>query len=461
MASNSEDYSVGLDIGTGSVGWAVMDDRYRLLHKKGKALIGTRLFDSAQSAAERRGYRTTRRRLARRRWRIRLLNEIFSPELIAFGDDNFLSRLKWSWVHPKDAGNKQHFYNGRLFDTKEDDKKFYKNYPTIYHLRQALMNDTKKHDLREIYLAIHHIVKYRGHFLIEGSVRNDSIFNVNDFVSFLKDFIANKFEGVVFSVDSDALSASLTDTNSARTQRAANAHKSFTVVDSDQGKMLQALLQAVVGNQVNLITIFGLDAKEIDKDTQNKFKFKFSDTDIDSKLNDLESDMNVDDFSFVEKLKEFYDGLTLKQLLGEDHTISDAMVRRYKEHHNDWDLIKKNVRNDDNANDIDQSYIDLQGSDDKKIKKALALFKSEIENSSLDQNSKEKLIKKIDDDKFLPLQRTKDNGTIPHQLHANELEKIISNQAAYYPFLKTTFKNAEGQENNKIIALVNFRVPFD
>lgn len=86
-------YNVGLDIGTGSVGWAVIDDEYQVLEARNKKLMGVRLFSSADTAEERRTYRTTRRRLSRRRWRIRLLNEIFAPELAAI-DEIFLKRLK-------------------------------------------------------------------------------------------------------------------------------------------------------------------------------------------------------------------------------------------------------------------------------------------------------------------------------------------------------------------------------
>ncbi|MGO2917460.1 MAG: hypothetical protein ACTIC8_04720, partial [Leuconostoc falkenbergense] len=60
-------------------------------------MIGVRLFEGADTAAERRGYRTTRRRLSRRRWRLRLLNDIFASELSKI-DENFLPRLKYSWV---------------------------------------------------------------------------------------------------------------------------------------------------------------------------------------------------------------------------------------------------------------------------------------------------------------------------------------------------------------------------
>ncbi len=42
-------------------------------------------------------------------------------------------------------------------------------YPTIYHLRHALISNTEPHDPRLVYLAIHHILKSRGHFLFTGS----------------------------------------------------------------------------------------------------------------------------------------------------------------------------------------------------------------------------------------------------------------------------------------------------
>ena len=64
------EYFIGLDIGTDSVGWAVTDTAYRVQKKNGKALWGVRLFDEAQPAADRRAFRTARRRYERRKQRI-------------------------------------------------------------------------------------------------------------------------------------------------------------------------------------------------------------------------------------------------------------------------------------------------------------------------------------------------------------------------------------------------------
>ena len=82
-------YSIGLDIGTNSVGWAVVNDDYKVPAKKmrvfgdtdrshiKKNLLGTLLFDDGNTAESRRLKRTARRRYTRRRNRILYLQEIF------------------------------------------------------------------------------------------------------------------------------------------------------------------------------------------------------------------------------------------------------------------------------------------------------------------------------------------------------------------------------------------------
>lgn len=96
-----QDYFLGLDMGTGSLGWAVTDSTYQVMRKHGKALWGTRLFESASTAEERRMFRTARRRLDRRNWRIQVLQEIFSEE-ISKVDPGFFLRMKESKYYPDD-----------------------------------------------------------------------------------------------------------------------------------------------------------------------------------------------------------------------------------------------------------------------------------------------------------------------------------------------------------------------
>ena len=101
-----ENYNIGLDIGTTSVGWAVVNDATnKVMRKGGKALWGVRLFDSAVTAEDRRAKRGTRRRYDRRRERIKLLQDEFKDEINKV-DNTFFKKLKESKYTSKDIKNK-------------------------------------------------------------------------------------------------------------------------------------------------------------------------------------------------------------------------------------------------------------------------------------------------------------------------------------------------------------------
>ena len=168
-----QDYFLGLDMGTGSLGWAVTDSTYQVMRKHGKALWGTRLFESASTAEERRMFRTARRRLDRRNWRIQVLQEIFSEE-ISKVDPGFFLRMKESKYYPEDKrdaeGNCPELPYALFVDDNYTDKDYHKDYPTIYHLRKMLMETTEIPDIRLVYLVLHHMMKHRGHFLLSGDI---------------------------------------------------------------------------------------------------------------------------------------------------------------------------------------------------------------------------------------------------------------------------------------------------
>ena len=87
-----EEYFLGLDMGTGSLGWAVTDDKYQILRRHGNALWGVRLFETANTAEERRMFRTNRRRLDRQGWRIKILQELFAEEICRVDPGFYLDR---------------------------------------------------------------------------------------------------------------------------------------------------------------------------------------------------------------------------------------------------------------------------------------------------------------------------------------------------------------------------------
>ena len=167
------DYFLGLDLGTGTLGWAVTDENYEILRAHGKALWGVRLFENADPAKGRRMFRTNRRRLARRNWRIELLQGIFADEINKI-DDGFYLRMKESRYLPEDKldkHGKQPLLPYALFvDSAYTDKDYHKDFPTIYHLRKYLMETEDTPDIRLVYLALHHMMKHRGHFLFNGEL---------------------------------------------------------------------------------------------------------------------------------------------------------------------------------------------------------------------------------------------------------------------------------------------------
>lgn len=175
MKKGSE-YYLGLDIGTDSVGYAVTDAAYRLQKYKGEPMWGSMLFEAATGAADRRAYRTARRRIDRRQQRVQLLQELFAPE-IAKVDPNFFIRRQQSALQGEDAA-----FGVRLFAGPGlTDEEYHRQYPTIHHLICQLMTGTQPQDIRLVYLACAWLVAHRGHFLYD--IPND---NIEEILSFEK-----------------------------------------------------------------------------------------------------------------------------------------------------------------------------------------------------------------------------------------------------------------------------------
>lgn len=133
-------YSIGLDIGTNSVGWAVITDDYKVPAKKMKVLgntdkqsikknlLGALLFDSGETAEATRLKRTARRRYTRRKNRLRYLQEIFTEKMNKV-DENFFQRLDDSFLVEEDKQGSKY----PIFGTLKEEKEYHKKFKTIYH----------------------------------------------------------------------------------------------------------------------------------------------------------------------------------------------------------------------------------------------------------------------------------------------------------------------------------------
>ena len=124
-------YLMGLDLGTNSVGWAVLDENSHLVKKGGKTLWVSRLFEEAEDASSRRMARSSRRRTQRRAERIDLLQMLFMEEMQK-QDPAFFLRLNQSMYHEEDRDERVKGANCILFaDPHYTYKDFYREYPTI------------------------------------------------------------------------------------------------------------------------------------------------------------------------------------------------------------------------------------------------------------------------------------------------------------------------------------------
>lgn len=124
-------YNVGLDIGTSSVGYAVVDaDTGKVLVFKKKNMLGGRLFNEGETAKATRVNRSTRRRYDRRRERIKLLRCLMW-EMVDEKDPDFFARLDEGFLMREDKTiqSKSILFN----DKNYTDKDYYKKYATIYH----------------------------------------------------------------------------------------------------------------------------------------------------------------------------------------------------------------------------------------------------------------------------------------------------------------------------------------
>lgn len=446
-------YSIGLDIGTNSVGWAVITDSYKVPSKKMKVLgntskkyvkknlLGALLFESGITAEGRRLKRTARRRYNRRRNRILYLQEIFSREMAKI-DESFFQRLDDSFLVPDEKRDSKYPIFGNL--VKE--KTYHDEFPTIYHLRKYLADSSKKADLRLVYLALAHMIKYRGHFLIEGdfnSRNNDIKKNFQDFL----DTYNAIFESDLSLENSKQLEEIVKD----KISKSAKKDRLLKLFPGEKNSgIFSEFLKLIVGNQADFRKYFNLDEK-----TSLYFSKESYDEDLETLLGHI-----GDDYSDVFlKAKKLYDAILLSGILTvtdneTEAPLSSAMIMRYKEHEGDLALLKAYIRNisletynevfkDDTKNGY-AGYIDGKTNQEDfyvYLKKLL----TGLEGADY-------FLEKINREDLLRKQRTFDNGSIPYQIHLQEMRAIIDKQAKFYPFLA---KNKE-----KIEKILTFRIPY-
>lgn len=464
MSQNIVDYCIGLDLGTGSVGWAVVDMNHRLMKRNGKHLWGSRLFSNAETAANRRASRSIRRRYNKRRERIRLLRAILQ-DMVLENDPTFFIRLEHtSFLDEEDKANylgADYKDNYNLFiDEDFNDYTYYHKYPTIYHLRKALCESTEKADPRLIYLALHHIVKYRGNFLYEGQKFNMDASNMEDKLSDVFVQFAD-FNNIPYE-DDEKKDLEILDILKKPVSKKDKIDEIMALIapKSVYKNAYKALVTGIVGNKMNVTKM--ILCESIKRDGED-IKLKFSGANYDDQFSEVENDLG-EYVEFIDSLHNIYSWVQLQKIMGSAHTdnpsISEAMVARYDKHHDDLKLLKKCIRDN-----VPTKYFDMFRNDSEKLK-GYYNYINRSSKAPVDEFYKyvNKCIENVDtpeakqirDDieleNFLLKQNSRTNGAVPYQMQLDEMIKIIDNQAKYYPVLK--------EKRDQLLSILTFRIPY-
>lgn len=457
---------IGLDMGTTSVGWAATDENYEVIKKNGKALWGIRLFDEAQTAEDRRMHRIARRRIERRSRRIDLLQELFAQE-ICKKDPGFYERLNESGLYEEDKT--VHQTNSLFNDVDFNDKAYYKKYPTIYHLRHALMTENHPFDVRLVYMAIHHILKHRGHFLFENFQTDEKGTSGFDesFAAFGS--ALDQIKGSSPDVrKADSMKDILKDKKLGVKEKAASL---LQCLGQGKEKDFKAMMTLAAGGTASLSDIFN-DEKLKDFE---KNKVNFSSAQFEENEPDIMAELG-DRYDLIAALHGLYNWSLLAELMGEHRYISEAKIAVYDKHKADLKVLKRVLKQSPKAyakifrepgSSANKNYSAYVGVCKVKGKKA-AIEKCSYEDFTKtlksclkdmpDSNDKDYISRELNMGTFLPKSVSKENGVIPYQLHLQELKIILSKAEAYLPFLKV--RDQYGTVSDKIISLFTFRIPY-
>ena len=458
-------YYIGVDIGTNSVGWAVIDENGNLLKKGKHHLWGSRLFDQAQTAQNRRNYRSSRRRYNKRKERIRLLQMIMSDMVLEVDSSFFIRLEKTTFLDKEDkkAILKDNYkMNYNLFcDEDYNDKDYFKVYPTIYHLRKKLCECDEKADPRLIYLALHHIVKYRGNFLYEGQELHLEPSNKEEDLKILFD-ILGKNNDTVYDISEEQIQFILKTVveNISKTAKVDECMSQLKL-NSEDKKIVKEFMRGLVGNKFNVSKLYMHEDLQFDDED---LKLQFSDKSYEEKITEYENVLE-EKMEFIDLMQRFYSWIELSKIVGSDSqhaSISGAMVNIYESHREDLRTLKevmlkigkkeydemfkptsKNVVNYYN-------YVNPVACSGDKTDGFYKYVKKAIEKS--DDSRKDEILQKIANETYMLKQTSKNNAYIPYQMQKDELIKILDHQEKYYPVLK--------ENRDKIISILEFRIPY-
>ncbi len=467
-----QNYYLGLDMGTNSVGWAVTNHDYELIRAKGKDLWGVREFDEADTAVERRSHRISRRRTERNKVRIGFLKDYFADEINKV-DPSFFQRLDNSKYHLEDKDENVRYKYAIFNDKNFNDRDYFKKYPTIFHLRSELIHNKEPHDVRLVYLAVLNMYKHRGHFLANGLDTSGEVRNISQAYSDLAQKVSD-YCGLSFpelsSAESDNFNSILSNNKFSRSRKSSEIIDLLHISDKTGKEFVKALCGLEVG--------IGKMFPDIEIDDSSISKFSFSSGAYDENEAEILGIVGEDYSDVIASLKEIYNLGALSSIMNGCNYLSDARINDYNKHKDDLRKLKKVIRKYCSQNDYyslfkstdEGSYSAYVNSTNSKKKYRRNLKGRKVED--LYKNIK-KLLKdapatdedvsyikeQIDAENFLPKQLSASNGVIPNQVHEREMRVILNNAKEYLPFLSEIGESGQTIAE-EIIQIFTFTIPY-
>ncbi|GEP84191.1 CRISPR-associated protein, Csn1 family [Staphylococcus piscifermentans] len=452
-------YILSLDIGTASIGYACMDLDFNILKYHDKDAIGVLTFEGADTAAERRGFRTSRRRKNRRIKRLGLLQEVLAPLVKNPNFYQLLNLHKWK-------NSNEDFKHRSLSEVLKNLGKNPKTYPTIYHLQQEIQNHPeKKFEPELIFLSLYHLVKYRGHFLFNNLSfdKGKTVDNEAQLSELLIQYQSiNPYEDTISNKDIKVIIDTLNDDYLTRNDKFKDLKKKVSKSHAELFKMLAGLKF----KQSNLFENME-NAEDIKETTTGSDSISLSE-DYYENLSEFLTDEQL---NFIESANTFFMGIMLDRILKGASSISAAKVRDYDNFKNQLKLIKDIVYQ--NKYDKYHEFFVTSKENMNAYKKnpdaknfgKLSKFDQYLihpkdQYSKLMKDLKEivpkaytEVLNLIEEQKFLVLQNTIDNASIPYQNNVFEAVNILRNQQKYYPEITE-------EMIDKVINLITFRIPY-